>query len=325
VTPLLDVRGLTHDFPPRALRGGAAARPYRALHDVSFTVARGETLALVGESASGKSTVARCVLHLLRPTAGTVRFDGTDLATLAPSALRHMRRRLQIVFQDPLAALDPRLTAFDSIAEGLRIHRLAEGQALRARVTGLLDEVGLPAAVAESRPHELSTGQRQRVCIARALAVDPELMVLDEPVSALDVGAREHVLALLAALQRDRQLSYLFISHDLSVVAHIAARVAVLYAGRLMEVAPARDFFAAPRHPYSALLLDAIPSVDPAARHAWTDVDVQADDPRGAPGCPFDGRCRHPLRDAQCRAMVPPLAPADAPHQWACNKAGGHR
>jgi len=254
MTSLLEVRGLVVEYPARD-------GPTRAVDDVSLDIARGETLALVGESGSGKSSLGRAVLRLVKPAAGSVRFDGSDVRTLSGGALRQFRRRAQVVFQDPKASLDPRLRVGDIVREGIDIHRLAPRADADRRVARLLEEVGLSAADASRFPHAFSGGERQRIAIARALAVEPEFVVLDEAVSALDVLVRAQVLALLAALQAARGLTYLFIAHDLAVVERIATRVAVMQRGRVVECAPTAALFATPVSPAAQALLAAIPRI----------------------------------------------------------------
>jgi ABC-type oligopeptide transport system ATPase subunit len=259
-SPLVEVRGLSVDF---AGRGGAAVT--HAVFDVSFDIPRGETLALVGASGSGKSTTGRALLRLIEPTFGTIVFDGASVRTLAREPLRQLRRRMQIVFQDPSMALDPRRTVGASIREGIDAHaaalRVADDADATARVARLLDEVGLRAADASRYPHEFSGGQRQRIAIARALAVEPEFIVLDEAVSALDVTVQCRILDLLIALQRDRGLTYLFIAHNLAVVERIATRVAVMQLGRIVELETAAALYASPREPYTKALLAAVPTI----------------------------------------------------------------
>jgi len=266
VSALLELRGLSKEFPlgrglfGRGLRGaGGGVRT--VLDRVDLDVGRGECVALVGESGSGKTTLARCATLLLKPTAGSVRFDGEELSALPAAELRRRRRRFQMVFQDPQASLDPRYTVGRTVAEPLAVHaNLPRAERLRA-VAALLDQVGLAPALAGRYPHELSGGQRQRVGIARALATGPDLLVADEPTSALDVSIRAQILNLLADLRQRLGLALLFVAHDLAAVAQLADRVAVLHAGRLVEVAPAADLFARPRHPYTAALLAAVPRV----------------------------------------------------------------
>ena len=254
-TFLLDVRGLVKEFRRQSSTLGRDRGMLRAVDDVSFSIATGETLALVGESGSGKTTTGRCVLRLVEPTAGRVAFENVDVLGLGASELRALRRRMQIVFQDPLESLSPWLTVGALVGEGLSVHRLAEGDAARARIARLLDEVGLRPETATRYPHELSGGQRQRVGIARALAVEPSLLVCDEVVSALDVSVQAQVLNLLLELQRARGLAYLFISHDLAVVERMASRVAVMQGGRIVEQGDATRLLAAPEHEYTRALL----------------------------------------------------------------------
>lgn len=263
---LLSVRNLTHAYPARRTLFGPAAAPALAVNDVSFDIARGETLALVGESGCGKTTLGRAILRLIDPTAGTVTFDGVDVLALEREPLRRLRRRMQVVFQDPLTSLDPRMRVGRTVREGIEAHELAEGAAADARVARALEEVGLRAADATKLPHEFSGGQRQRIAIARALAVEPEFVVLDEAVSALDVTVQAQVLSLLMQLQRDRRLTYLFIAHNLAVVERIATRVAVMYFGRVVELADAATLYAAPRHGYTKALLSAVPVPDPRVK-----------------------------------------------------------
>ena len=288
---------------------------------MSFAVGRKETLGLVGESGCGKTTLARAVLRLVDKTSGTVRFDGQDLFALAPAELRRMRRRLQIVFQDPYASLNPRMTIGAAIREGLTIHHLAEGAAADRRVRDLLDEVGLTADAAHGYPHEFSGGQRQRAGIARALAVEPELLVCDEPVSALDVSVQAQVLNLLMDLQARRGLSYLFISHDLAVVRHVAPRVAVMYLGRIVEEGPAEELYARPRHPYTQALLSAVPEPDPVTKRPRIVLPGDPPSPVNPPsGCPFHPRCPHPEKDATCVAVRPELVERAPASRVACHK-----
>jgi oligopeptide/dipeptide ABC transporter ATP-binding protein len=315
--PLLRVSHLSKEFP---IRGGILNRvqgSVRAVTDVSFDVAAGETLAVVGESGCGKTTTGRCILRLIEPTQGSVIFDGVDLRTLQGAALRKMRRHIQLVFQDPYASLNPRMTIGDTVKEGLIIHELAEGAAADTRVQSLLDEVGLRPEWSRRYPHEFSGGQRQRVGIARALAVEPKFIVLDEPVSALDVSVQAQVINLLQDLQRDRGLTYLFIAHDLGVVEHLATRVAVMYLGRIVELATAETLFAAPIMPYTQALLSAIPLPDPMAPRDRIVLEGDPPSPANPPaGCVFHPRCFHPGKDAACTQAIPVLD-EKAPGHWA--------
>jgi oligopeptide/dipeptide ABC transporter ATP-binding protein len=316
--PLLDVTNLVVTHRAESLFG--RRRATRAVDGVSFAVRRGETLALVGESGSGKTTTARAILRLTDADAGSVMYDGADLLAMRGEALRRHRRRMQVVFQDPYTSLNPRHTVGAIVAEGLIVHGIARGAAATAKVAALLDEVGLPADVAARRPRELSGGQRQRVAIARALAVDPEFLVLDEAVSALDVTTQAQVLALVARLRAARNLTCLFIAHNLAVVQRVADTVAVMYRGRIVELAPTPALFARPAHPYTAALLEAVPVSDPRDRHPRDPMPLDAaPPPRG--GCPYHPRCTHPARDASCVAAMPPLAELRPGHLVACTKA----
>ena len=281
-----------------------------AVNDVSLTVQAGETLALVGESGSGKSTLARAVVGLLRPVAGTIRFDGLDLSAIARRELRSLRRRFQIVFQDPFASLNPRLTAGETVGEGLEIHAIGTSGTRAERVAALFSEVGIDPARRADYPHTFSGGERQRLALARALAVDPELLVLDEPVSALDVMVRAEILELLARLQRSRGLACLFIAHDLATVARVAQRIAVMYAGRIVETGPAAAILTAPAHPYTMALRSAVPSINAAERPERIILRGASPGPTAvASGCGFATRCWWPERAARCDAERPELRP----------------
>ena len=313
--PLLEVSGLKRYFDAspsaleRLLRGGERAW-VKAVDGVSFAIGRGETFALVGESGCGKSTVARCIVGLYRPSAGHITFDGVDIAGVTSRAQAPLRRRMQMIFQDPYASLDPRWRVRDIIAEPLRTHRLVAGKAaLRARVGELLRQVGLSPPDGDKYPHEFSGGQRQRISIARALAARPELLVCDEPTSALDVSVQAQILNLMKDLQREFGLTYLFISHNLAVIYQISDRVGVMYLGRLVEVAPTEVLFARPRHPYTRLLLETVPRLDGggAAREPVAGEVPDPIDP--PPGCAFHPRC--PLADARCRRELPELVERD--------------
>ena len=317
--PLVELDGIGRDFDVskpwlnRVLEG----EPRRLLHavdGVSLSIEKGETLALVGESGCGKSTVARLMVGLYRPSRGTMRFDGADLAT--PAGTAH-RRRMQMIFQDPFARLHPRWRVRDIIAEPIRVlGLLADEEAIRARVGELLVQVRLAPEDAEKFPHEFSGGQRQRISIARALSGNPEFLVCDEPTSALDVSVQAQILNLMADLQESLGLTYLFISHNLAVVAHIADRVGVMYLGRLVELAPAEELFARPRHPYTRMLLDAIPDLEMSGR-SRTPVAGEVPNPLAPPaGCAFNPRCPH--ANERCRAERPAARPS-GPATVACH------
>jgi len=296
---MLAVRGLKKYF-------GHGSHPVRAVDDVNFEIATGEVLGLVGESGSGKSTIGRSVLKLIEPTAGEVRFEGTDLAPLSARAMRPYRRRLQIIFQDPYASLNPRRRVGDTLDEAMATHGLHRGAARKARVAELLSLVGLAPEHAQRFPHEFSGGQRQRIGIARALAVEPQFIVADEPVSALDVSIQAQVINLLSDLRERFGLTMLFISHDLDVVEYLCDRIVVLYLGKVMEVAPARELYRAPKHPYTEALLEACPRPDPEARRQRRllagDIPSPVDPPSG---CVFRTRC--PYAQEACAKTVPPL------------------
>lgn len=320
-TPLLRVRNLTKHFPIRRGLLQRVSGAVKAVDGVSFDIAPGETLALVGESGCGKTTTGRAILRLVEPTSGEVSFDGTDVLALRGETLRRLRRRMQIVFQDPFGSLNPRMTVGDAIKEGLIVHNLARGAEADKRVSQLLDEVGLRAEYADRYPHEFSGGQRQRIGIARALAVQPEFIVCDEPVSALDVSVQAQVVNLLRDLQKERGLAYLFIAHDLAVVAHMADRVAVMYLGRIVELAPRAALFASPRMPYTKALLSAVPVPDPTSNRQRILLPGEPPSPANPPsGCVFHPRCPHPAKDAACARIVPMLEEKAPGHFVACIK-----
>ena len=307
---LLTVTGLDKSFiRPRSLADRLAGRPtgiVQALNGVSLTVARGETLGIVGESGCGKSTLARCLVRLYRPDAGRIDFDGIDVLALKGAVGRAYNRRVQMVFQDPYSSLNPRLTVRQTLAEAIAFHRLRRGAAIAERVAELLDLVRLPADAADRYPHEFSGGQRQRIGIARALAVEPECLVADELVSALDVSVQAQIVNLLLELQERLHLTVLFIAHDLRLVRHISHRVAVMYLGSIVELAETERLFTGPAHPYSAALLAAAPELDPGRRSVVDAVRGELPSPLDLPpGCPFHPRC--PKVMAVCRSERPLL------------------
>jgi oligopeptide/dipeptide ABC transporter ATP-binding protein len=319
--PLVSVRNLRKEFP---IRKGVLSRQVgalKAVNDVSFDVARGETLGVVGESGCGKTTTGRTILRLIEPTSGEINFEGRDVKSMGTSELRALRREMQIIFQDPVSSLNPRMTVGAIIREGLTIHKLAEGAAADARVRQLLQEVGLRPEYSNRYPHEFSGGQRQRIGIARALSVEPKFIVCDEPVSALDVSVQAQVINLLEDLQRDHDLTYMFIAHDLSVVEHIADRVAVMYLGKIVELATAEDLYREPMMPYTQALLSAVPVADPHARKERIILQGDVPSPAHPPsGCVFHPRCHHPAKDAACASIVPPLEEKAPGHFAACIK-----
>jgi len=318
---LVSVKNLRKEFP---IRKGVLSRQVgavKAVNDVSFDVARGETLGVVGESGCGKTTTGRTILRLIEPTSGEIRFEGRDVKSMGTSELRALRREMQIIFQDPVSSLNPRMTVGAIIREGLTIHKLAEGAAADARVRQLLQEVGLRPEYSNRYPHEFSGGQRQRIGIARALSVEPKFIVCDEPVSALDVSVQAQVINLLEDLQRDHDLTYMFIAHDLSVVEHIADRVAVMYLGKIVELATAEDLYREPMMPYTQALLSAVPVADPHARKERIILQGDVPSPANPPsGCVFHPRCHHPAKDAACASIVPPLEEKTPGHFAACIK-----
>ena len=315
--PLLEVTDLVKHY---AVRGGILRRQVGTVHavdGVSFSLGAGETLGLVGKSGCGKSTVARTVLRLVEPTSGSIKLNGADITPLSKTEMRPVRRSMQIVFQDPFASLNPRMTAGDIVGEPLSVHGLASGEEKKARVAELFRQVGLRPDQMQNYPHQFSGGQRQRICIARALALGPSLIVCDEPVSALDVSIQAQVINLLIDLQRAHGFSYLFIAHDLAVVAHISHRVAVMYLGRIVEIADKAELFANPRHPYTQALLASVPVANPKTKRLKPLVDGDVPSPINPPsGCAFHTRCRYVID--RCMVDRPALAEAGTGHQVAC-------
>jgi len=314
---VLSVERLTKRFRLRSSPFGGRPKVVHAVEDVSFTLARGEVVGLVGESGSGKTTVGRTILRLVEPTSGRIRFEGNDVVGMGRRALRNARRRMQMIFQDPFASLNPRMRVFDLIAEGMRVHKICGPGERRDRVAKLLSTVGLPAEAMQRYPHEFSGGQRQRIMIARALAVEPTLIVADEPVSALDVSVQAQVLNLLQDLQEQLGLTVLFIAHDLAVVEHISDRVIVMYLGRIAEIAPSRALYSSPRHPYTEALLSSAPIPDPRARKQRVTLSGELPSPINPPsGCVFRTRCRYAL--PECATAPPPLNEVAPGHFKAC-------
>ncbi len=317
MSAMLRVRDLVKHFPVRQGLFGRSTSTVRAVDGVSFELAPGKTFAIVGESGCGKSTVARLLLRLIEPTSGQLELDGHDLIAADATAMRRLRGLIQLIFQDPYGSLNPRLTAGDMLAEPLMLHQTVPATGRMARVAELLGMVGLPPEAARRYPHEFSGGQRQRLAIARALAAGPRVIVCDEPVSALDVSIQAQILNLLADLQRQLGLSYVFISHDLAVVRQIATEVGVMYLGRFVETGPASIVLAAPRHPYTRALLSAVPVPDPTRRAGEPAIGGDVPSPLAPPaGCHFHSRCPH--ADERCRTESPPLEAAGDGTAVAC-------
>jgi oligopeptide/dipeptide ABC transporter ATP-binding protein len=321
VTPLVEAAALTKHFPVRA--GSLLHRhtvPLRAVEDVALRIEAGETLGLVGESGCGKSTLGRLLIRLIPATSGNIVFDGADITRLTPGELRQKRRAMQIIFQDPYGALNPRMSAGDIIAEPLLIHGARSGAETRRQVAAMLELVGLPARVQDRFPHEFSGGQRQRIGIARALVLRPKFVVCDEPVSALDVSVQAQIVNLLQDLQRELGLTYLFIAHDLGVVKHISTRVAVMYLGKIVELADKRTLYAAPLHPYTQALIAAVPAAHPSQRSRGRRERLADDIPSALhppSGCRFHTRCPHAM--PICRELEPRMTEPEGAHGVACH------
>jgi len=310
---MIEVQNLTKIYP-------YGKRRLIALYKASLSIKRGETLGIVGESGCGKSTLGKVMVRLEEPTSGTIYYEGTPINTLSASAMQHLRRKIQMIFQDPYASLDPRMTISESIAEGIDIHKICVGSARRDRIAQLLTQVGLESSMMQRYPHEFSGGQRQRIGIARALAVDPEFIVCDEPLSALDSCTQKQVMELLLTLKRNYKLTYLFISHDLNAVRQIADHVAVMYLGKVVEYAPTQLLFTNPAHPYTKALLSAIPIADPVRerQRKLTVLKGEPPSPLHPPsGCTFHTRC--PIAEAFCQQVEPELREIAPGHLVACH------
>jgi oligopeptide/dipeptide ABC transporter ATP-binding protein len=324
-TPVLEVQGLRKHFPIKQGLLGRIAGHVRAVDDVSFSIAHGETLSLVGESGCGKTTTSRCILRAIAPTSGRILFRDAngiaiDVAGLDRKGLKPLRRRMQMIFQDPFSSLNPRMTISEIIGEPLLVQGMSDAREREARVADLLHLVRLPSAYLNRFPHAFSGGQRQRIGIARALALNPSLIVADEPVSALDVSVQAQIVNLMLDLQDQLGLTYLFVAHDLSVVKHVSHRVAVMYAGRIVETAPTTRLFTAPRHPYTEALLSAVPVPDPRRRAQRIVLEGDVADPSNPPsGCHFHPRCKY-MTD-RCRTETPELAEIEPGHEVRCLRA----
>ena len=318
VAPILEVIDLVKHFPVRGGLFGRRQGAVFAVDGISFSVFPGETLGMVGESGCGKSTAARMIVKLIEPTSGTIRLEGRDITALPPHAMRQYRQVIQFIFQDPYSSLNPRLSAGDIVAEPLHNYPEVPGRMREERVTHLFSRVGLRPEHTKKYPHEFSGGQRQRLGIARALALKPRLIVADEPVSALDVSVQAQVINLMADLQRELGLSYLFIAHDLAVVQHISHRVAVMYLGRIVELAATPDLFTSPQHPYTEALLDAVPVPDPDRQRPVEVLTGEVPSPmRPPPGCHFHTRC--PYAEERCRIEAPKMREVRPGHFAACH------
>ena len=317
---VLEIVALKKHFPVKAGLLRRTVGQVYAVDGVSFSIAEGETLGLVGESGCGKSTVARAVLRLIEPTAGSILLDGQDVTRLGKSAMRPYRRQMQMIFQDPFSSLNPRMSAGDIVGEPLSVHGIARGKRKEALTAEIFDQVGLRRSQMRAFPHEFSGGQRQRISIARALALNPKLIVADEPVSALDVSIQAQVINLMMDLQREKRLSYLFIAHDLAVVEHISHRIAVMYLGRIVEYADKKTLFTQPKHPYTQALLSAVPVPNPKLRREKRLLQGDVPSPiNPPPGCTFHTRC--PLAEPRCRQEAPALKEIAPGHGVSCHLA----
>jgi oligopeptide/dipeptide ABC transporter ATP-binding protein len=321
MSALLEVTNLKVHFPVKPGMFSRAREFVKAVDDVSFAIAPGETLGLVGESGCGKTTLGRAIVRLVEPTAGSVLLNGEDITRMGGSALRARRRKFQMIFQDPYGSLNPRMTVEQIVGEALDIHQLTDSKSARQkRIAELLNAVGLDQVYAQRYPHEFSGGQRQRIGIARALAVEPELIICDEPVSALDVSVQAQIINLLQDLQQQRGIAYLFIAHDLAVVEHISRRVMVMYLGKIVETAEAKSIIREPRHPYTQALISAIPEVDPESKRRRIILPGDVPSPIHPPtGCPFHPRC--PVAEVRCKAEVPAVREISSGHWVVCHLA----
>jgi oligopeptide/dipeptide ABC transporter ATP-binding protein len=320
-TAMLEVKNLKVHYP---VRRGVFQRSHqfvKAVDDVSFSIDPGETLGLVGESGCGKTTLGRAIVKLIDPTAGSIRLEGEDIAGLSGGELRARRRKFQVIFQDPYNSLDPRLTAGEIVGEALDIHLLAQGKGERqGRIEALFKSVGLDAGQTSRYPHEFSGGQRQRIGIARALAVEPKLIVCDEPVSALDVSVQAQIINLLQDVQRERGVAYLFVAHDLAVVEHISRRIMVMYLGKIVETGEARAVVQRPKHPYTQALISAVPQIEPETQRKRIILTGEIPSPMDPPaGCPFHPRC--PMAEARCRSEAPAYREIEPGHWASCHFA----
>ena len=321
MSALLEVTNLKVHFPVKPGMFSRVHECVKAVDDVSFSIEPGETLGLVGESGCGKTTLGRAIVRLVEPTSGSVLLSGEDITRMGVAELRARRRKFQMIFQDPYGSLNPRMTVEQIVGEALDIHQLTDGKSARQkRILELLQDVGLDPGYAQRYPHEFSGGQRQRIGIARALAVEPELIICDEPVSALDVSVQAQIINLLQDLQQQRGIAYLFIAHDLAVVEHISRHMVVMYLGKIVEMAEAKSIIRAPRHPYTQALISAVPEVDLESKRQRIILPGDVPSPiHPPPGCPFHPRC--PMAEARCRAEIPALREISSNHRAACHLA----